>query len=195
MAEAPLTFPGIVPGLRGERSLVVSEAMTTVHAGGGGILTAPSMIMEMDSPHNSTPPWTRLSFARCSLPFQQTNSRLTRSRRSSTRRATIHQSACSRSAELTALHGCFPPRTRPSRWTLRRQPCGGNLSPVHLPHQPMPTWAIPSSPCRGEEGRAFSAYRQTAQACLREFGPRGPNYAKSGQNQHYSTRNSPDFSR
>jgi fluoroacetyl-CoA thioesterase len=48
MAEALLTFPGIVPGLRGERSLVVSEAMTTVHAGGGGILTAPSMIMEME---------------------------------------------------------------------------------------------------------------------------------------------------
>ena len=48
MAEAPLTFPGIVPGLCGKRSLVVSETMTTVHAGGGGILTASSMIMEME---------------------------------------------------------------------------------------------------------------------------------------------------
>jgi predicted thioesterase len=48
MGETPLKFPGIVPGLRGERSLVVSEAMTTVHAGGGGILTASSMIMEME---------------------------------------------------------------------------------------------------------------------------------------------------
>ncbi|MBI2962415.1 MAG: thioesterase [Deltaproteobacteria bacterium] len=48
MAEAPVRFPGIVPGLRGERRLVVSEAMTTIHAGGGGILTAPSMIMEME---------------------------------------------------------------------------------------------------------------------------------------------------
>src|SRR5262245_10312042 len=48
MAETPLTFRGIVPGLRGKRSLVVSEAMTTVHAGGGGILTAASMIMEME---------------------------------------------------------------------------------------------------------------------------------------------------
>ena len=48
MAGAPLTLPGIVPGLRGERTLVVSEAMTTVHAGGGGILTASTMIMEME---------------------------------------------------------------------------------------------------------------------------------------------------
>ena len=41
-------FPGIVPGLRGERRAVVSEAMTTTHAGGRRILTAPSMIMEME---------------------------------------------------------------------------------------------------------------------------------------------------
>jgi fluoroacetyl-CoA thioesterase len=43
-----VSFPGIVPGLRGERRAVVSPAMTTTHAGGGGILTAPSMIMEME---------------------------------------------------------------------------------------------------------------------------------------------------
>ena len=42
------SFPGIVPGLRGTRSAVVSAAMTTTHAGGQGILTAPSMILEME---------------------------------------------------------------------------------------------------------------------------------------------------
>jgi predicted thioesterase len=41
-------FPGIVPGLRGERRAVVSAEMTTTHAGGGGIHTAPSMILEME---------------------------------------------------------------------------------------------------------------------------------------------------
>ena len=41
-------FPGIVPGLRGERRVVVTPAMTTTHAGGPGILTAPAMIMEME---------------------------------------------------------------------------------------------------------------------------------------------------
>ena len=43
-----MTFRGIVPGLRGERRAVVSAEMTTTHAGGGGILTAPSMILEME---------------------------------------------------------------------------------------------------------------------------------------------------
>ncbi|MBI2216608.1 MAG: thioesterase [Candidatus Rokubacteria bacterium] len=43
-----ITFPGLVPGLRGERRVVVTEAMTTAHAGGQPILTAPSMIMEME---------------------------------------------------------------------------------------------------------------------------------------------------
>ncbi len=43
-----MSFPGIVPGLRGERRAVVSPGMTTTHAGGGGILTAPSMILEME---------------------------------------------------------------------------------------------------------------------------------------------------
>jgi predicted thioesterase len=41
-------FPGLRPGLRGERRIVVTEAMTTAHAGGAPILTAPSMIMEME---------------------------------------------------------------------------------------------------------------------------------------------------
>jgi fluoroacetyl-CoA thioesterase len=42
------TFPGIVAGLRGERRVLVTDAMTTAHAGGQRILTAPSMIMEME---------------------------------------------------------------------------------------------------------------------------------------------------
>jgi fluoroacetyl-CoA thioesterase len=42
------SFAGIVPGLRGERRAVVSPAMTTTHAGGSGILTAPSMILQME---------------------------------------------------------------------------------------------------------------------------------------------------
>jgi fluoroacetyl-CoA thioesterase len=41
-------FPGLVPGLRGERRALVAEAMTTAHAGGQRILTAPAMIMEME---------------------------------------------------------------------------------------------------------------------------------------------------
>ncbi len=41
-------FPGIRPGLRGEKRVVASPTMTTTHAGGPGILTAPSMIMEME---------------------------------------------------------------------------------------------------------------------------------------------------
>lgn len=45
---APASFPGLRPGLRGERRVLVSEAMTTTHAGGPGILTAPSMIMQME---------------------------------------------------------------------------------------------------------------------------------------------------
>ena len=38
----------IRPGLRGKRQVVVTESMTTLHAGGRPILTAPSMIMEME---------------------------------------------------------------------------------------------------------------------------------------------------
>jgi predicted thioesterase len=39
---------GIRPGLRGVRQIVVTESMTTAHAGGRRILTAPAMIMEME---------------------------------------------------------------------------------------------------------------------------------------------------
>ena len=37
-----MTVPEIRPGLTGERRVVVTEAMTTGHAGGARILTAPS---------------------------------------------------------------------------------------------------------------------------------------------------------
>jgi fluoroacetyl-CoA thioesterase len=43
-----MSVPGIRPGLKGERRAVVTESMTTGHAGGRRILTAPSMIMEME---------------------------------------------------------------------------------------------------------------------------------------------------
>jgi fluoroacetyl-CoA thioesterase len=38
----------IRPGLTAERRVEVTEAMTTAHAGGRRILTAPSMIMQME---------------------------------------------------------------------------------------------------------------------------------------------------
>jgi predicted thioesterase len=41
-------FPGIAPGLKGERQVTVTESLTTTHAGGRRILTAPAMIMEME---------------------------------------------------------------------------------------------------------------------------------------------------
>jgi fluoroacetyl-CoA thioesterase len=41
-------FPGVVPGLRGERRATVSPAMATPHAGGRGVLTASAMIFEME---------------------------------------------------------------------------------------------------------------------------------------------------
>src|SRR5438034_9254156 len=41
-------FPGIVPGLRGERRAVVTPAMATTHAGGPGVLMAAWMILEME---------------------------------------------------------------------------------------------------------------------------------------------------
>lgn len=41
-------FPGIVPGLRGERSALVTPAIATTHAGGGGVLMAIGMILEME---------------------------------------------------------------------------------------------------------------------------------------------------
>ncbi len=41
-------FPGLVPGLRGERRAVVTSAMATTHAGGPGVLMAAWMILEME---------------------------------------------------------------------------------------------------------------------------------------------------
>ena len=41
-------FPGLVPGLRGERTAVVAQSMATTHAGGGGVLMAAWMILEME---------------------------------------------------------------------------------------------------------------------------------------------------
>ena len=43
-----MTFAGLRPGLTSERQVLVTEPMTTAHAGGRRILTAPSMIMEME---------------------------------------------------------------------------------------------------------------------------------------------------
>jgi fluoroacetyl-CoA thioesterase len=41
-------FPGLVPGLRGERNAVVAQSMATTHAGGAGVLMAAWMILEME---------------------------------------------------------------------------------------------------------------------------------------------------
>jgi len=41
-------FPGLVPGLRGERQAVVTPSMATTHAGGPGVLMAAWMILEME---------------------------------------------------------------------------------------------------------------------------------------------------
>ena len=41
-------FPGIVPGLRGERRAVVTPAMATTHAGEPGVLRAADMFLEME---------------------------------------------------------------------------------------------------------------------------------------------------
>ena len=43
-----MSVPSLAPGLKAERCAVVSEAMTTMHAGGRGVLTTPSMILEME---------------------------------------------------------------------------------------------------------------------------------------------------
>ena len=54
----PASFPGIVPGLRGERRAVVTRAMATTHAGGGGVLMAIWMILEMElAAQDSTQPF------------------------------------------------------------------------------------------------------------------------------------------
>ena len=51
-------FPGIVPGLRGERRAVVTPAMATTHVGGDGALMAIWMILEMElAAQDSTQPF------------------------------------------------------------------------------------------------------------------------------------------
>ena len=42
------SFPGLVPGLRGERRALVTPAMATTHAGGPGVLRAADMFLEME---------------------------------------------------------------------------------------------------------------------------------------------------
>ncbi len=50
-------FPGLVPGLRGERRALVTPAMATRHAGGDGVLMAIWMILEMElAAQDSTQP-------------------------------------------------------------------------------------------------------------------------------------------
>ena len=52
------SFPGIVPGLRGERRAVVTPAMATTHAGGDGALMAIWMILELElAAQDSTQPF------------------------------------------------------------------------------------------------------------------------------------------
>jgi predicted thioesterase len=56
----PMSEPGIRPGLTAERRVEVTEAMTTAHAGGSRILTAPSMIMQMElTAQDATDPFLR----------------------------------------------------------------------------------------------------------------------------------------
>ena len=51
-------FPGIVPGLRGERRAQVTAAMATTHAGSAGVLMAIGMILEMElAAQESTQPF------------------------------------------------------------------------------------------------------------------------------------------
>ncbi len=48
--STPVTFPGIVVGLRGESDFVVTAAMTTAHVGGATrVMTTPDMIMNMET--------------------------------------------------------------------------------------------------------------------------------------------------
>ena len=52
------SFPGVVPGLRGERRAVVTSDIATTHAGGGGVLMAIGMILEMElAAQDSTQPF------------------------------------------------------------------------------------------------------------------------------------------
>ena len=56
MSASP--FPGIVPGLRGERRAVVTPDMAATHAGGDGVLMAVWMILEMKlAAQDSTQPF------------------------------------------------------------------------------------------------------------------------------------------
>jgi predicted thioesterase len=48
VGQMVMQFPGIAPGLKGERQVTVTEALTTTHVGGARILTAPAMIMEAE---------------------------------------------------------------------------------------------------------------------------------------------------
>ena len=41
-------FPGLKPGLRGERRAVVTPEIATTHAGGRGFLRAADMFLEME---------------------------------------------------------------------------------------------------------------------------------------------------
>jgi predicted thioesterase len=55
------SFPGIVPGLRGERRAAVTPTMATTHAGGEGVLMAIWMILEMElAAQDSTQPFLPL---------------------------------------------------------------------------------------------------------------------------------------
>jgi predicted thioesterase len=47
-ASADAPWAGLAPGLRAERRALVTPVMATTHAGGPGVLTAPSMILEME---------------------------------------------------------------------------------------------------------------------------------------------------
>ena len=50
-------FPGVVPGLRGERRALVTTAMATTHTGDDGVLMAIWMILEMElAAQDSTQP-------------------------------------------------------------------------------------------------------------------------------------------
>ena len=52
------SFPGIVPGLRGERRAVVTPAMATTHAGGDSALITIWMILELElAAQDSTQPF------------------------------------------------------------------------------------------------------------------------------------------
>jgi predicted thioesterase len=57
MEPVASAFPGLVPGLRGERRAVVAPSMATTHAGGPGVLMAAWMILEMElAAQDSTQP-------------------------------------------------------------------------------------------------------------------------------------------